>query len=75
MTTTLTVRGQTVIPARIRKAYRLRTGTKLEWIDDGKCISVVPVGPDPIREARGLFGKSHLRQALLRSRAKDKSRD
>ncbi len=74
MTTTLTVRGQTVIPAPIRRAHRLKSSTKLEWVDDGKCIRVVPLGADPIDEARGAFGKTHLRQALLRSRAEDKSR-
>ena len=74
MTTTLTVRGQTVIPAPIRKAYGLKSNAKLEWIDDGKCIRVVPLGPDPIGEARGGLGKTRLRQALLRSRAEEKRR-
>lgn len=74
MKTTLTVRGQTVIPAPIRKTHGLKTNTRLEWIDDGKCIRVVPLGPDSIAEARGAFGKTHLRQALLRSRAEDERR-
>ena len=74
MTTTLTVRGQTVVPAPIRRAYSLRTSTKLELVDDGKCIRVVPMGRDSIGDARGLFGKTRLRQALLRSRAEDKRR-
>ena len=74
MTTTLTVRGQTVVPARIRKAYRLKTSTKLEWVDDGKCIRVVPLGDDPISEARGALGRTRLRQALLKSRAEEKHR-
>lgn len=74
MNTTLTVRGQTVIPAPIRKAHNLRQDTKLEWIDDGKCIRVVPLGPDTIREARGVFGEGSLRKALLQSRKEDKVR-
>lgn len=74
MTTTLTVRGQTVIPAAIRKGRGLKSNTMLEWVDDGKCIRVVPLGADTIEEARGAFGKSRLRQALLRSRAGDKRR-
>lgn len=75
MTTTLTIRGQTVVPAPIRKAYRMRSSDKLEWVDDGKCIRVVPLGRDPIRDARGMFGKTRLRKALLRARAEDKRRD
>lgn len=74
MTTTLTVRGQTVVPAPIRKAYGLKTNTKIEWIDDGKCIRVVPLGADPIGEARGAFGKTRFRKALLRSRAEERTR-
>ena len=73
-TTTLTVRGQTVIPAPIRKAHGLRTNAKLEWVDDGKCIRVVPLRGDSIAEARGALGKTHLRKALLRSRAEDRKR-
>ena len=69
--TTLTVRGQTVIPASIRKAYGLKSNTKLEWIEDGKCIRVIPLTSDTICEARGVFGKTALRRSLLRSRAKD----
>ena len=74
MKTTLTVRGQTVIPAPIRKAYGLKSNAKLEWIDDGKCIRVVPLVSDTIAEARGVFGKTKLRQTLLRSRAEEKRR-
>ena len=75
MTTTLTVRGQTVIPAPIRKAHHLEPDTKLEWIDDGKCIRVVPLSSNTIREARGVFGNGSLRKALVRSRKEDKSRE
>jgi len=74
MTTTLTVRGQTVVPAPIRKAYHLETNTKLEWVDDGKCIRMVPLGSDTIGQARGALGKAHLTRALLRSRGDDKRR-
>ncbi len=73
MTTTLTVRGQTVVPAQIRKAYRLKSSDKLEWVADGKCIRVVPLGNDPINEARGALGKTRLRQALLDSRAEERA--
>ena len=53
MTTTLTARGQTTVPVRIRKAWRLKPGDRLEWIEDGRCIRVVPQGDNPGREARG----------------------
>ncbi len=36
MKTTVTARGQTVIPAKIRKEHQIGISAKLEWIDDGK---------------------------------------
>jgi len=75
MKTTMTVRGQTVVPAAIRKAYDLEPATLIEWIDDGKCIRVVPLGNDVVRESRGVYGKGSMRKALLKSHAEDRRRD
>ena len=66
MKTTVTSRGQTVIPARIRKEHRIGISTKLEWIDDGETIRVVPLPADPIRAAKGLSKGLHRR--LLKER-------
>lgn len=54
MRTTVTSRGQTVVPARIRRDHRIGPQTQLEWIDDGVTIRVVPVSPDPIGSAKGI---------------------
>jgi bifunctional DNA-binding transcriptional regulator/antitoxin component of YhaV-PrlF toxin-antitoxin module len=75
MTTTVSDRGQTVVPAAIRKAYHLTSSSRLEWLDDGVCIRVVPLTEDPIAQARGAFGKSGLTKALLRSRAEERARE
>ena len=72
MTTTITVRGQTVVPAAIRHAFGLTPQMKLEWIQDAKSIRVVPVAEDAIGAARGALGKTNLTKALLRHRAADK---
>ena len=74
METTISHRGQTVVPAAIRKAHRLIPSSRLEWIDDGLSIRVVPVGRDPIGQARAAFGKSRLTRALLKSRAEKRRR-
>ena len=47
MKTTVTVRGQTVVPAKIRKDHHITPNTQLEWIDDGETIRIVPLPPIP----------------------------
>ena len=43
MRSTITVRGQTVVPAPIRERFGLGPSTRLEWIVDGDgSIRVVP---------------------------------
>ena len=70
MTSTMTVRGQTAIPAVIRKKYHMTEHTRLEWIDDGHSLTVVPVPADPIAALRG--SKKGLLKALLASRAEER---
>jgi AbrB family looped-hinge helix DNA binding protein len=38
----VTRKGQTTIPARLRKKYRIREGTRLEVIDSGSGIVLKP---------------------------------
>lgn len=74
MVSTVTVRGQTAIPVGIRRRYNIKPKTKLEWMDDGHCISVMPVSEDPIRELKGRFKGKGLSAALLKSRREERSR-
>ena len=36
METAVTKKGQTTIPAAIRKRYQIRAGARLVWIDEGE---------------------------------------
>jgi AbrB family looped-hinge helix DNA binding protein len=75
METTLTELGRTVIPAEIRKRYKLKKGTKLVWFDNGKTITVVPIPDDPV-EALGGSGKGEgLVARLLEERRRDLERE
>jgi bifunctional DNA-binding transcriptional regulator/antitoxin component of YhaV-PrlF toxin-antitoxin module len=72
MRTTMTSRGQTVVPAKIRRDHQLHPQTQLEWIDDGETIRVVPIPPDSIRAAKGITKRLH--QKLLAEREWERQR-
>ena len=75
MQTAVTKRGQTVIPAAIRKRYHIDADVHLVWLDDGETIRVVPVPADPLRALRGRGRGRDLTERLLEERAADRGRD
>lgn len=59
----ITVKGQIVIPAKIRRKYGIKTGTKIEIIDEGERIVLQPITPEYIHNLRGKYkGKGLLRE-------------
>lgn len=72
MKTTVTKRAQTVIPASIRKRYSIQGGDRLEWIDDGQIIKVIPIPKDPLGQLRGCARGEKLLERLLETRRKDR---
>ncbi len=74
MQSTITTRGQTVIPAFIRHQFQLSPADRLEWLlGDGE-IRVVPVRANPIEAFRGQ-GKGGATIRLLAERRNDKERE
>lgn len=74
MRSTITARGQTVIPAPIRERFSLSPSQRLEWIveADGS-IRVVPVDPSPVKAFRGSVQLRGSTQRLLADRTADRS--
>ncbi len=73
MITTVTSRGQTVVPARIRHIFNIKKDSRIDWIVEGKTIKVSPLPNDTIKAARGIFPKnSHLNDVLLSERRKER---
>lgn len=73
MESTVTVRGQTAIPAAIRKRYDIKPKMHLEWIDDGHSITVVPIPKDALKALKGRYKDVDLLGALLKSRNEERS--
>ena len=73
MQTSVTKRGQTVIPASIRRKYHIEEGDSLMWLDDGSGIRVIPIARDPIRALRGRGRGEGLVDKLLDKRREDRA--
>ncbi len=74
MQSTITSRGQTVIPASIRHQFNLSPADRLEWVLDDGAIRVVPVRANPIDAFRGQ-GKGGATVRLLAERRRDMERE
>ena len=75
METSVTKKGQTNIPAAIRKRYQIREGDRLAWLDDGETIHVVTLpAEDPVAALRGSARGKHLTERLLLNRREDRKR-
>jgi AbrB family looped-hinge helix DNA binding protein len=74
METSVSRRGQTVIPAQIRRRHQIKEGDRLVWLDDGSIIRVVPAGADPIAALRGCGKGDRLLSRLLSERKEDRER-
>ena len=56
-TTIVTVKGQIVIPFRIRRRYGIKKGTRICLIERNGEIILKPITRDYIRKVPGILGK------------------
>lgn len=71
---TVTTKGQLVIPSKLRRKYGIRKGTKVSFTEqeDGSLI-LRPLTRESIHRLRGIFkGKTSLLEFLLKERKKDR---
>ena len=74
MRSTVTKRGQTVIPAAVRHQFNITPSDRLEWIVEDNTIRVVPVNKDPVAAFRGR-GKGGTTARLLEERLADREHE
>lgn len=65
-------KGQIVIPAGLRKKFRIVQGTEMQIMEYGGIIYLIPPVDDPVRAACGaLPSKPSLAEKLLRDRKEE----
>lgn len=75
METTITSKGQIVIPSLVRKNFGIEKGARIEVIEDKAAgiIILKPVTPQYVRRLRGILKGSVALQALKEDRRKEKA--
>ncbi len=72
----VTSKGQLVVPARLRRKYGIKPGTKICFIERDGEIVFQPVTREYIRSVRGMLkSDTSATEELLRERAKDRERE
>ncbi|MGQ9646130.1 MAG: AbrB/MazE/SpoVT family DNA-binding domain-containing protein [Thermodesulfobacteriota bacterium] len=65
-------KGQIVIPAEIRRKYHIEPGTKIQIMEYGGIIYLIPPVEDPIKAAYGILpSEPSLSGQLIRERKRD----
>jgi len=72
----VTSKGQLVVPAKLRRRYGIKPGTKVYFIERGNEILFQPVTKEYIRSVCGMLrSETSVTQELLKERAKDRERE
>jgi AbrB family looped-hinge helix DNA binding protein len=74
METTMTRKGQIVIPSDLRRKYGLKEGVRIQVLDDGEQIVLKPITPQYVRKLRGMLKGSKGMKALIEDRQMEKER-
>jgi AbrB family looped-hinge helix DNA binding protein len=71
---TVTTKGQLVIPSKLRRKYGIRKGTRVAIIEEENRIILQPLTREYIRSLRGSFkGEPSMLQILKESRMQDRT--
>ena len=75
-TTTVTTKGQIVIPSKIRRRMNIKRGTRLYIEEKGDELILKPVTPRYFEKIAGVLQtKGKLTRLLLEERARDKEKE
>lgn len=70
---TVTTKGQLVIPSKLRRKYSIKAGTQVAFLEQENRLVLQPLTPDFIRSLRGsLRGEPSVLKALLEDRKRER---
>jgi AbrB family looped-hinge helix DNA binding protein len=69
---TSTIKGQIVIPADIRKKFKITKGSRVNVYEKGNKIIVEPLPDNPVQEGRGMLKtRGRVLKALIEDRKRE----
>jgi AbrB family looped-hinge helix DNA binding protein len=75
-TSYVTSKGQLVVPARLRRRYGIKAGTKIRFVERDGEILFQPVTREFIRSLCGVLrSDTSMTEELLKERARDRQRE
>jgi len=70
---TVTTKGQLVIPSKLRRKYAIRKGTQVAFVEEENRLVLQPLTPEFIRSLRGsLKGEPSALKVLQAERKRDR---
>jgi AbrB family looped-hinge helix DNA binding protein len=70
---TVTTKGQLVIPAKLRRKYSIKKGTQVAFVEEENRLILQPLTAEFIRSLRGSLGKdSKALEILLEERRRER---
>lgn len=70
---TVTTKGQLVIPAKLRRKYGIRKGTRVVFLEEGHRLILQPLTKEFIAGLRGSLRGSKALEYLLAERKQDRT--
>ena len=75
-TAIVSAKGWVVIPKAIRERYGLEQGSRVQVLDYGQMVAIVPLPDDPVEALHGMFeGELSLTGELLAERREERARE
>jgi len=75
-TAIVSTKGWVVIPKHLREKYGLKKGTRVQVVDYGDALALIPLPDDPVEALHGMLGGGpSLTADLLAERAREQARE